>query len=317
MTTPGRRLRELLAAPEILVAPGAYDAITARLIEANGFRAVYVTGGGTTNAHFGLPDIGVTTLTEMATIVARITNIVSIPVFSDADTGYGTPLNVMRTVREFEHAGLAGLHIEDQSGAKRCGHLDGKSLVSKADMQRKVEAACAARRDDDFVIVARTDAVAVEGLGGALERARAYADVGADVIFIEALATHDDFARFADEAPRVPLLANMTEFGRTDLLSSSEFEDLGYAAVIFPMTAFRLMLGAVDDGLRELAAAGSQRGLLDRMRTRDELYELVDYERYHELERRFDVSADPVDENLTADATEGLSPTAREGEGAT
>jgi methylisocitrate lyase len=286
--SPGQRLRELLTAPEILVVPGAYDAISARLVQANGFDAVYVTGGGTTNAHLGLPDIGVTTLTEMATIVTRIADAVTLPVFSDADTGYGTALNVMRTVREFERGGLAGLHIEDQSGVKRCGHLDGKSLISAAEMSAKVQAACEARRDPGFVVIARTDAVAVEGMDGALERAHAYAEAGADVLFIEALRTPEEFADFAQRAPDVPLLANMTEYGRTDLLTAAEFQELGYAAVIFPMTAFRLMLRAVDDGLRELAVAGTQRGLLDRMRTRDELYELVDYARFHELERRFE-----------------------------
>lgn len=276
--SPGKRLRSAFEAPEILVAPGAYDAITARVIEKHGFPAVYVTGAGTVNAQLGLPDIGLTTMTEMSEMVGRIADAVGVPVFSDADTGYGNADNTARTVRSFERAGAAGLHIEDQDDGKRCGHLDDKRVVEIADMCEKVRAAVDARTDHDFVVIARTDAAAIEGVSGALERAHAYAAAGADVIFIEALTTREDFLRFAREAPEVPLLANMTEFGKTPLMTTKEFEELGYAGVIFPMTAFRLMLRAVDEGMAQLAADGTQRALIPSMRTRRELYELLDYD---------------------------------------
>jgi methylisocitrate lyase len=250
-----RRLREALAAPEILVAPGAYDAITARIVEKHGFPAVYVTGAGTVNAQLALPDVGLTTMTEMCDVVGRIARAVDVPVFSDADTGYGNALHAMRTVSAFERAGAAGLHIEDQDSLKRCGHLDGKRLISTSEMCEKIVAATQGRSDPDFLIIARSDAVAVEGLDGALRRAHAYV-----------------------EAPESPLLANMTEFGKTPLISAAEFQELGYDAVIFPMMAFRLMLWAVDEGLAELARSGTQRELLPRMRTREELYELLGYE---------------------------------------
>jgi methylisocitrate lyase len=273
-----RRLREALAAPEILVAPGAYDAITARIVEKHGFPAVYVTGAGTVNAQLALPDVGLTTMTEMCDVVGRIARAVDVPVFSDADTGYGNALHAMRTVSAFERAGAAGLHIEDQDSLKRCGHLDGKRLISTSEMCEKIVAATQGRSDPDFLIIARSDAVAVEGLDGALRRAHAYVEAGADCIFVEALVDRDDYRRFRAEVPESPLLANMTEFGKTPLISAAEFQELGYDAVIFPMMAFRLMLWAVDEGLAELARSGTQRELLPRMRTREELYELLGYE---------------------------------------
>jgi methylisocitrate lyase len=273
-----RRLRDALLAPEILVAPGAYDAITARAIQDNGFDAVYVTGAGTVNAQFGLPDVGLITLTEMSAAVGRISDAVDVPVFSDADTGYGNEQNVERTVRAFEKAGAAGLHIEDQVSEKRCGHLFDKQLIPAEEMCMKIAAAVKARRDPDFVIIARTDAIGPEGYDAGLQRTHDYARAGADVIFIEALNGREDFERYAKDAPDVPLLANMTEFGRTPLISAEEFKALGYAAVIFPMTPFRLMLRAVDEGLAHLKARGTQDGLLERMRTRKELYDLLDYD---------------------------------------
>lgn len=286
-TEKRRAFRDALAREEILVAPGAYDAITALLVEANGFDAVYVSGAGATNAHLGLPDLALITLTEMAEIVGRITAAVDIPAFSDVDTGYGNALNVVRTVRELERAGAAGLHLEDQVFGKRCGHLEGKQLVGVDEMLGKLAAAQEARRDPEFVLIARTDAAALGGVDEALRRAHAYAEGGADVIFVEALTDPAEFERFARDAPPIPLLANMTEFGKTPILPAAEFQRLGYAAVIFPMTAFRLMLRAVDDGLAELRRTGTQRDLLDRMRTREELYRLVGYDAYEELERRF------------------------------
>lgn len=273
-----RRLRDALAAPDILVAPGAYDAITARAIQNHGFDAVYVTGAGTVNAQYGLPDVGLITLTEMSAAAGRICDAVDIPVLSDADTGYGNEHNVARTVRAFEKAGAAGLHIEDQVSEKRCGHLADKQLIASEEMCMKIAAAVEARNDPDFVIVTRTDAIGPEGYDAGLQRTHDYARAGADVIFIEALESREEFGRFAQDAPQIPLLANMTEFGRTPLISAHEFETLGYAAVIFPMTIFRLMLRAVDEGLAHLKARGTQDGLVERMRTRQELYELLDYE---------------------------------------
>ncbi|QBI20511.1 methylisocitrate lyase [Egibacter rhizosphaerae] len=285
--SPGRVLRERIASDGILVAPGAYDAITARAIEAHGFDAVYVTGAGTVNAQLGLPDISLGTMTEIVDNARRIAQGVSVPVFCDADTGYGNAVNVMRTVREFEQAGVAGIHLEDQVTPKRCGHLEGKEIVDTGEMVGKIRAACEARRDDDFVVIARSDAAAVEGVEASVERCRAYAAAGADVIFSEALTTEADFRTFAEAGIGAPLLANMTEFGRTPYLSASEFEAIGYDVVIFPMLAFRSMLKAVDDALSHLRAHGTQADILDRMKTREELYELVDYPSYDEHERRF------------------------------
>ena len=287
MSTPGHRLRALIDDEQILVAPGAYDAITARLIESRGFRAVYMTGAGTVNARLGLPDNGVATMTEMAENAACIAQAVSVPVFCDIDTGYGNAINVMRTVRSFEAAGVAGVHLEDQVSPKRCGHLEGKEIVEVGEMVGKIQAAIAARTDDDFVVMARTDAAAVEGVDAAIERARAYARAGADVIFSEALTTEAEFERFAAAEVGAPLLANMTEFGKTPYLTTQRFQEIGYSTVIFPMLAFRTMLKAVDDALAELGEQGTQVNMLERMKTRTELYELVDYASYDALEQRY------------------------------
>ncbi len=285
--TPGAAFRALLDGRRIVVVPGAYDAITARLVARHGFPAVYMTGAGTVNAHLGLPDIALGTLTELVENATRIADAVEVPVICDADTGFGNAVNVVRTVRAFERAGVAGIHIEDQESPKRCGHLDGKRLVSIAEMEGKIAAACDARADDDFVIIARVDAAAVEGVAAAIDRAGHYAAAGADVIFAEALTTEDEFAAFATADVGAPLLANMTEFGRTPYLNAERFEQLGFDVVIFPMMAFRLMLGAVDAGLAHLAASGSQVELLDRMMTRDELYRLVDYPTWDGHEQRW------------------------------
>ena len=290
---PGRRLRDLLDADDITVVPGAYDAITARVVAAHGFPAVYMTGAGTVNAHLGIPDIALGTLTEFVENAARIADVVDLPVVCDADTGFGNAVNVVRTVRAFERAGVAGIHLEDQESPKRCGHLDGKRIVPTAEMVGKVRAACDARRSDDFVVIARVDAAAVEGVDASIERACAYVEAGADVIFAEALTSRDDFARFAAAGVGAPLLANMTEFGRTPYLSAAEFAALGFDAVLFPMLAFRMMLHAVDAGLAELAATGTQVGLLDRMTTRAALYDLVDYPGWEDAERRYVDDGDP------------------------
>lgn len=285
--TPGARFRELLAEPGIVVAPGAYDAITARVIARHGFPAVYMTGAGTVNAHLGIPDIALGTLTEFVQNASRMTAVVDVPVICDADTGFGNALNVIRTVQEYERAGVAGIHIEDQESPKRCGHLDGKRIVPVEEMEGKIGAACDARSDSDFVIIARVDAAAVEGVEAAIQRAHRYIEAGADVIFAEALTTPDEFGRFGSAGVAAPLMANMTEFGKTPMLTARQFEDLGFAVVIFPMLAFRMMLGAVDGAMGELASVGTQEGMIDKMKTRAELYDLIDYDAWNQAEQRF------------------------------
>jgi len=290
-----RRTRRTLPFRELLdkrtlVLPGAFNALTAMQIERAGFHALYVSGAALSAAR-GLPDIGLLSLTEVVSDAATITKAVAIPAIVDADTGFGPPLAVMRAVKEFEAAGLAGMQIEDQDLPKKCGHLPGKLLVSTSDMVSKICAANEARQDPDFFIIARTDARAVEGLESAVRRARAYIDAGADAIFPEALESPDEFRTFArqlaKEGGKVPLVANMTEFGRTPYLSVGEFEDLGYRMVLFPVTALRMATKAIDQMLSELKARGSQRDLLERMLTRKQLYDLLRYEEYEQRDRHF------------------------------
>ncbi len=282
--SPGARLRALIAEGTIAV-PGASNAAVALLIERAGFPAVYVSGAGLANGVAGLPDVGLLTLTEVVAQARYIAQAVSLPVIADADTGFGEALNVRRTVREFEAAGIAAIHLEDQENPKRCGHLEGKRLVTPEEMARKLAAAAEARRDPDFVLIARTDARAVNGLEDAIGRAKLYVKAGADAVFPEGLESPAEFAAFA-AALDVPLLANMTEFGKTPYLSVEEFAGLGYRIVIFPMTCFRIMMQAADRALAELRETGSQRGLLPRMQTREELYELVRYPDYARLDER-------------------------------
>jgi methylisocitrate lyase len=271
-----------------VVLPGGFNALTAKQIEHAGFDAVYVSGAAV-SASRGLPDIGLLSMTEMAAEASTIAHAVSIPVLGDIDTGFGPPLVVARTIEEFERAGLAGVQLEDQEMPKRCGHLPGKRLVSRAEMVAKVRAACAARRDSDFIIVARTDARGVEGLDAAVTRAQAYADAGADVIFPEALESLDEFRLFAERLAKaglgLPLLANMTEFGRTPYLNVKDFEEAGYRLVLFPVTALRVAAKAVETMLQALKARGSQRDSADKMLTRQELYDLLGYHEYEERER--------------------------------
>ncbi|MER3462302.1 MAG: methylisocitrate lyase, partial [Armatimonadota bacterium] len=232
----------------------------------------------------GVPDVALLTLLEMAEQARNVCDAVSIPVIADADTGYGGTWNVLRTVREFERAGLAGMHIEDQAVPKKCGHLDGKELVPREEMESKVGAAVRARTDDSFLIVARTDARGVLGLDEAIQRANMYVLAGADVIFPEGLESKEEFAEFRSRVA-APLLANMTEFGKTPLITVDEFRSLGYNLVIFPMTAFRVMIKAVENAVRVLLSEGTQQPLLERMRTRQELYDLIEYQKYEELDR--------------------------------
>ncbi|MFI9228016.1 methylisocitrate lyase [Streptomyces rimosus] len=280
-TTPAERrraLRERLATGRLLPMPGALNPLSARLIQDTGFEAAYLSGA-VLAADLGLPDIGLTTSTEIAARAQQTTRATDLPVLIDADTGFGEPMNAARTVQLMEDAGLAGLHLEDQVNPKRCGHLDGKTVTSREEMVRRIKGAVEARRDPDFLLMARTDARAVEGLDAAVDRAKAYVDAGADAIFPEALAGEAEFEAFR-EAVDVPLLANLTEFGKTPLLDTRTLENLGYNIALYPVTLLRLAMGAVEDGLRTLAAEGTQESLLPRMQTRSRLYELLGYEDY-------------------------------------
>jgi methylisocitrate lyase len=271
-----QKLRQLIR-DGCVAMPGAYNAATARLIERAGFDAVYVSGAGLANATVGVPDIGLLRLAEVAQFAGYIARAVKIPVLVDADTGFGGPANTAKAVRAFERAGLAGLHLEDQVFPKRCGHLEGKTLVSVEAMTRKIRAAVRARSDPDFLIVARTDARGVEGLEAAATRARAYLAAGADAIFPEALETAREFREFAKKV-RAPLMANMTEFGRSPALSMRQLAAAGYRMVLFPQTAFRVSMRASEECLRDLQRRGTQRSWLGRMQTRAELYDLLGYD---------------------------------------
>lgn len=277
-TTPPRaaRLRAALR-DHTVVMPGAFNALTARAIEQAGFEAAYLSGAALANGLLGVPDVGLTTLSEAAWHATRCAAVTTIPILADADTGFGGPENVARTAQEFERAGLVGLHLEDQEFPKRCGHLPGKRLVPADEFCEKIAAAVAARRDPDFLIIARTDARGVTSYDEAVERARAYVAAGADMIFPEALQSRAELARFARDVP-APLLANMTEFGRTPALTVAELSELGYRIVIFPVTLQRIAMKAVSDALQELKLQGTARGLLDRMQTRQELYDLLGYQ---------------------------------------
>ncbi|WP_024806520.1 methylisocitrate lyase [Nocardia sp. BMG51109] len=284
-TTPAQKrtaLRAGLGSGRIQRLPGAFNPLVAKLMQEIGFEGTYVSGA-VVSAELALPDIGLTTLSEVTERGREIARVTDLPTLIDADTGFGEPMNAARTITLLEDAGLAGCHIEDQVNPKRCGHLDGKAVVPAADMARRIRAAVSARRDPGFVVCARTDARAVEGLSAAIDRAKAYVDAGADLIFTEALADESEFARFR-AAVDIPLLANMTEFGKSELLSARTLEDLGYNAVIYPVTTLRLAMFAVEAGLREIADSGTQTGLLDRMQHRARLYDLLDYRGYNEFD---------------------------------
>lgn len=262
--------------------PGAFSPLVAKLVAEIGFEGVYVSGAAL-SADLGLPDIGLTTLTEVTGRGAQIAAATDLPTFIDADTGFGEPMSAARTITVLEDAGLAGCHLEDQVNPKRCGHLDGKAVVPASEMVKRLRAAVAARRDPNFVICARTDAAGIEGLSSAIDRAKAYADAGADLIFTEALRGPADFEQFR-AAVDVPLLANMTEFGKSELLTATQLTDLGYNAVIYPVTTLRLAMFAVEVGLREIDMAGTQSGLLDQMQHRSRLYELLRYAEYNQFD---------------------------------
>jgi methylisocitrate lyase len=276
MKSKSAQLRELIA-KEAIMMPGVPNAAMARQVQHVGFKAVYASGAGMANATAGVPDIGLLGLTEVVRLAGYIAKAVKIPVLVDADTGFGAAENIGRTIHELERAGLAGCHIEDQEFPKRCGHLAGKSVVDADEMVARIKAAVAARHDPDFMIIARTDARAVEDFARAVKRAQKYLEAGADAIFPEALQSVEEFREFAKEID-VPLMANMTEFGKSPLLSFPELAELGYRMVIFPQSAFRISMKASDKFLRALKKSGSQKEFLGEMQTRQELYELLDYD---------------------------------------
>lgn len=270
------QLRRLIARSEVCL-PGAINALSARLIEREGFEAMYLSGAVLANSVGGVADVGLMTLTEAREHAARIASVTSIPILMDADTGYGGPDNAARTVRELEGVGVSAIHLEDQEFPKRCGHLDGKKLVPESEMCEKIAAAAAAKASPDFLILARTDARGVTGYDDAVRRAHLYLKAGADGIFPEALQSREEFARFARDVPTI-LLANMTEFGKTPMLTVDEFGAMGYRLVIFPVTLQRIAMKAMEAALRVLKKDRTQRDIVDQMQTRQELYELLGYQ---------------------------------------
>jgi methylisocitrate lyase len=279
--------RKLLREKDVIPVPGTFNALVAKQIEAQGFDAVYCTGAGISTSLLGLPDIGLISLSEMTRMVGYVCSAVKLPVLSDADTGFGNAINVIRAVQEFEKIGAAGIHIEDQVAPKRCGHVAGKEVVSAEEMVGKIKAATSARTNPDFILIARTDAKSVEGLKGAVERSKRYRDAGADVIFPEALETPEEFSQFSQALPDIPLLANMTEFGKSPYLSVEEFRQLGYKIVIFPVSTMRIAMKAVEGFLRELKSRGTQKDSLPQMQTRKELYDLIGYSQFTAWENEF------------------------------
>jgi methylisocitrate lyase len=284
------RLRALLAQPNILIAPGAADALTARLIQEAGFGAVYATGAGIANAQFAFPDIGLLTMTEMLAHIRRIVDAVDVPVIADADTGFGNPLNVQRTVREYEYAGVAAIQIEDQVSPKKCGHFSGKEVIDAEEMIQKLRAAVAARRDPDLVLIARTDSFATHGYAEAIRRAKLYADNGADVIFVEAPTNREQIARLPKEIS-APLLFNMTEGAKTPMFTAPELQNLGFKIVIFPNTVLRVAMRAAQESLAILKSEASSASLLPRMMDWQERQRIVRLHEYETLDQTFKPSA--------------------------
>src|SRR5256714_839963 len=276
MKTKAARLRELISKGSVMM-PGVANASMARQVEQAGFEAVYVSGAGMANSTAGVPDIGLLSMEEVVSLAGYIAHSVRIPAIVDADTGFGEGEAVAQTIRELEKAGLAGCHLEDQEFPKRCGHLAGKMIVDVGMMTERIKAAVGARRDPDFMIIARTDARAVEGFDRAVERAGEYLAAGADAIFPEALQSAEEFRDFAKEID-VPLLANMTEFGKSPLLTFEQLADFGYRMVIFPQSAFRVSMKASEKFFAALKKTGTQSDWIDKMQTRQELYDLLDYD---------------------------------------
>ena len=295
--TPARALRARLEAPGILVLPGVADALVARLAASAGFEAVYATGAGVANALLGVPDLGLTTATEAADQVARIADAVDVPVIADMDTGFGNAINARRSMQAFERAGAAGIQIEDQVFPKRCGHFDGKAVIPVGEMVGKLRAVLDARRDPSVVVIARTDAIATDGLDAALDRAAAYREAGADVLFIEAPTDRDALLALPGRVA-APLLANMVEGGRTPLLSAAELDRAGYRIALFANTALRVGAAAIRGAFDELRRSGDAGPLQDRMLSWADRQALVDLPAYQRLEQRY---RDPADDHGGAD----------------
>jgi methylisocitrate lyase len=283
--SPGKMLRAAVKDSTILI-PGAFDALVGKMIERAGFQAMYLSGAAFSAGALALPDIGLFTLSELVEQTTRLTRATTIPLIVDADTGFGEAVNVERTVTELVAAGAAAIQLEDQRLPKRCGHLSGKSLVEPAEMGAKIRAAAAARGTSDVVILARTDARGVSGMSEALDRAKRFLDAGADWIFPEALADAKEFEQFA-RTIKAPLVANMTEFGKSPLLPLAELKQMGYAGVLLPVTLLRVAMKAVNDALSAITATGTQQALLDRMQSRQELYDLLGYTGYEDRDRAY------------------------------
>jgi 2-methylisocitrate lyase-like PEP mutase family enzyme len=286
---PGRhrRLRELLAGKELFLAPGAFDCIGARLVEASGFPALYITGAGVSMSTLGAPDLGAVSFAEMLDRVRRICDVVSIPVIADGDTGYGGPLNVIRTVREYERAGVSAIQIEDQEWPKKCGHEPGRVIASVETMVMRIRAAIESRRDPDFVVIARTDARAGEGLDGAIARAKAYRAAGADVIFVESPQSEAELAEVGRAFPDVPLLANMVEGGKTPILPAARLQEFGFRLAIYPNALTRLFAKAGLEMLASLKETGSSNAMAPRMLSHGELWSMFDNTRWRALEDHY------------------------------
>jgi carboxyvinyl-carboxyphosphonate phosphorylmutase len=281
------RLAELLRAQEPILAPGAYDALSARLIEQAGFPAVYMTGFGTSASLLGRPDVGLLTMSQMVDNARRIAQAVDVPVIADADTGYGNPLNVIRMVQEYELAGVSAIHIEDQVMPKKCGHMENKQVIAAAEMTEKIHAAVEARNSSDFLLIARTDVRAVEGLDSALRRARAYREAGADILFVEAPQNEDDVAQVARAFPNVPLLFNWAEGGKTPPLPLERIKELGFRIVIFPISALLTAAKAVRGILAEIKTEGTPRRIFSDGSSFREFNEMIGLGEIQELEKRF------------------------------
>jgi 2,3-dimethylmalate lyase len=281
------RLAELLRGSEPILAPGAYDSLSARMIEQAGFPAVYMTGFGTSASLLGRPDVGLLTMSQMVDNARRIAQAVDVPVIADADTGYGNPLNVIRTVQEYELAGVAALHIEDQVTPKKCGHMENKQLIPAAEMVEKIHAAVEARRSDGFLIIARTDARAVEGLDGALDRARAYSEAGADILFVEAPQNEEEVAQVARSFPAVPLLFNWAEGGKTPPMPLARLKELGYRLIIFPISTLLTAAKAIRTVLDEIKVRGTPEHLFPDRTAFQEFNEMIGLGEIQKLEKTF------------------------------
>ncbi len=282
--TPGQRFRAALEAERPLQIAGTINAYCAKLAERAGFKAIYLSGAGVANADLALPDLGITTLNDVLEDVRRITRATNVPLLVDADTGFGSAFSIARTVRDMITAGAAGIHLEDQVQAKRCGHRPGKALVETSEMVDRIKAAVDAKTESNFVLMARTDAHAVEGIDKAIDRSQRYIEAGADMIFAEALTTLDEYRKFT-AAIKAPVLANLTEFGKTPLFTVAEMKAAGVAMLLYPLTAFRMMSAAAEMAYRTLREAGTQKTLLGHMQTREQLYNVLGY---HDYEKKLD-----------------------------